>query len=175
MREVKFQRHPGQQTLEMLDIVTDLYTAIKSEDPDGSDEIFSRSSFITRTRKQACDSEFELVSATAGGMLVGFSFGYPFAPGKWWADSSEPAPEVLRASKFAVIELDVRKEFRGLGLSKKLLGDLLANRTEDFATLAAIPDTQAYSMYLRWGWHKAGVLGGDGPAMHALIFRLSDG
>jgi GNAT superfamily N-acetyltransferase len=174
MTNVSFKRCTGEQTLAMLDSIADLYADIKAEDPDGSDAIFSRSSFIARTEAQASDAEFRFIGATAGKILAGFSFGYPFRPGKWWADSIPSAsPELLTASKFAVIELDVRKEFRGQGLSKKLLQRLLSDRTEEFATLAAIPGTQAHSMYLRWGWHAAAVLGGDGPVMDALLLRLS--
>jgi GNAT superfamily N-acetyltransferase len=174
MTEVDFEQYSGKRTLGILDEIADMYTAIKSDDPDGSDPIFSRSSFISRIEEQARDPEFQFVGATAHKLLVGFSFGYPFRPGRWWADSTPAASrELLEASKFAVIELDVRKEFRGRGLSKELLRRLLAGRTEEFATLAAIPGTQAHGMYLRWGWQKAAMLGGDGPAMDALLLPLS--
>jgi GNAT superfamily N-acetyltransferase len=172
MTEIVFERHSGGQTLAMLDTIADLYTAIHSEDPRESGGIFSRPSFMARTRMQALDAGFGLITAVADDTLAGFSFGYPFPRGRWWADSTPPDPDVLNSAKFAVIELDVEKTYRGQGLAKKLLGNLLANRAEEFATLAAIPDTQAWAMYLRWGWHKAAMLGGEGPAMDALLLPL---
>lgn len=82
------------------------------------------------------------------------------------------APEVLAASKFAVIELDVVKSYRGQGLGKALLQEILANRHERFATLAALPGTQAHAMYLRWGWRNVGIIGGAGPVMDAMLLPL---
>ena len=98
MTEVTFEQHTGEQTLAMLDDLTDLYVEIHS--------------------------------------------------GRW-SDSTPPPGEVLESSKFAVIELDVRRSHRGQGLGGKLLEKLLEDRPEKYATLAAIPNSLAHGMYVR--------------------------
>jgi GNAT superfamily N-acetyltransferase len=171
MTEATYARHTGKQTLAMLDELTDLYLETHSEQPYHDDPIFSRSQFIDRTTDQAKRPGFELVTVRAGDTLAGFSFGLPFAAGSWWADCTMPPQHILRAAKFAVIELDVRRVYRGQGWGKALLDTLLSERSEPYATLAAIPESPAYAMYERWGWYKVGVFT-DEPVMDALALPL---
>jgi hypothetical protein len=49
---------------------------------------------------------------------------------------------------------------------------LLDNRSEKFATLAALLDAPAYEMYKRWGWFKVGEFT-EGPPMDALVFEIN--
>ncbi|SRR5260370_12295382 len=149
MSDTTFDRHSGEQMLAMLESVADLYAEIHSGSPEYSFPMYSRLSFLARTASQARHAGFELVTATADGALVGFSFGYPFPPGKWWGNCSPMGDDIGDSSKFAVIELDVQSAYRGRGLSKNLLKELLDSRTERYATLAAIPGSQAHSMYKR--------------------------
>jgi GNAT superfamily N-acetyltransferase len=86
-------------------------------------------------------------------------------------DCTRPAREVLDAKKFAVIDLAVRRDFQGKGIGKRLLGELLSGRTETFATLAATPGSMAHAMYIRWGWHTAGVFETP-PVMDAMLIAL---
>jgi GNAT superfamily N-acetyltransferase len=171
MTEVTLERHSGAQMLARLDAFADLYDEIHSEDPTETDPMFSRPSFVARTTQQAQEPGFELVTARTGDVLAGFSFGYPFPAGRWWADCPPPPSDVLSARKFAVIELDVRKTHRGQGLSKILLTELLAGRTEEYAILAATPGSQAHAMYLRWGWYTAGQFETP-PVMDAMVLPL---
>jgi GNAT superfamily N-acetyltransferase len=157
----------------MLDQILDLYLEINSENPDEDYEIFSRSSFIERTTVQAKREGFQLITATSGDVLAGFSFGYPMADGRWWSNCPPPPEEILLNSKFAVIELDVRKTYRGHGIGKKLLDTLLSGRPEKYATLAALPTSPAYAMYERWGWYSVGVFD-DEPIMNAMVIPLKD-
>lgn len=171
---VLFERHSGEQTLAMLEEITDFYEEIHSEDADDeSHDLFSRPTFIARTTSQARTNGFELVTASLTGFLVGFSFGYPFPPGQWWGECTPPPKEVLNSSKFAVIELNVRKAYQGQGIGKKLLDKLLAARPEKFATLATITGSTANAMYLRWGWHKVGFFVTP-PPMDALVIPLRE-
>jgi GNAT superfamily N-acetyltransferase len=156
----------------MVDDIADLYAEIHTETPLDADPLFSRPNFMARINREVRHPGFELVAVTLNGALVGFSFGYPFARGRWWAHSADPPREVFRASKFAVIELDVQRIYRGHGLGRRLLTELLASRTEQFATLAAIPDSPAQAMYLLWGWQKVGIIGGEGPVMDAMLLPL---
>lgn len=171
MTNIAFERYTGEQTLAMLEDIADLYSSIRTERQD-ADPIFSRESFITRTSAQAVKTGFEFIAARKAAEWAGFSFGYSMLPGEWWADATPQEPDVLAASKIAVIELDVVKSYRGQGLSKALLQELLANRSESFATLASLPGTQANAMYLRWGWRKVGIIGGEGPVMDAMLLPL---
>jgi GNAT superfamily N-acetyltransferase len=56
-----------------------------------------------------------------------------------------------------VIELGVHADFRGRGYSRQLVGALLADRPEAFASLISRPGAQAHAMYQRWGWKKVGA------------------
>jgi GNAT superfamily N-acetyltransferase len=156
----------------MLDNVADLYAEIHSGSPEYDYPMYSRPGFLTRTSNQARQPGFELVSMTEDGVLAGFSFGYSFPPGKWWDNCTQMPDNIRDTSKFAVIELDVHSPYRGRGLSRKLLNELLGNRTENYATLAAIPGSQAHSMYLRWGWYKVGEFPNP-PVMDALVLPLT--
>jgi len=169
MSDLAYNRHSGEQMLSMLYEVANLYDVIHSDMPEEQGGIFSRQSFLMRTAGQAQAPGFELVTATSGDLLIGFSFGHPMPSGRWWVDCT-PAPQgILSASKFAVIELDVRKSHRRQGIAKKLLGMLLRDREEDFATLASTPGTVANDMYKRWGWYQVGTFT---DSMEALVFPM---
>jgi GNAT superfamily N-acetyltransferase len=172
MTGVIFHRRNGEHAIAMLSEITDFYEKIRSEEPeDGTHDLFTRQSFISRTTAQAEKSGFELVTAVTGAALTGFSFGYPLSPGQWWGECTPAPDEVLNASKFAVIELNVRKEIRRQGIGKRLLGELLGNRGEQFATLATSTGSEANLMYLRWGWRKVGYFVTP-PPMDALVISL---
>jgi len=172
MTEATYTRHSGEQALAMLPELTDIYLAARVNNPQRDDPLFSRPQFVARTEKQAHSPGFELVTVHVAESLAGFSFGLPFAAGRWWADATPPPEPVLKATKFAVIELDIHPSHQGQGLSRPLLDALLTPRSEDYATLAAIPGASPQAMYERWGWYKAGTIGGEGPAMDAMLKDL---
>ena len=121
----------------MLEELADAYEAARRDDPEHGDPLFSRHSFLARTEGQARRDGFELVTMRAGDRLAGFGFGFPFGVGRWWADADQPPEQILAASEFAVIELDVLPAYRGRGWAKALLRMLLGERREAYATLAA--------------------------------------
>lgn len=170
MAEFIYERRSGAQTLDMLDDIADLYDEIRSEYIERHD-IFSRASFVTRTDSQARKPGFDLITAASHGLLAGFSFGYPIPSGDWWSECSPPPPDVLNSAKFAVIELDVRKEYRRRGIGKRLLDMLLGSRDEKFATLACLRGSSAQAMYERWGWYKVATFE-DLPPMDAMLIPL---
>lgn len=171
MTDAIIQRLSGEQTRAVLDDIADVYIDAHSGNADEDDEMFSRPSFISRTESQAQMAGFELITATSENTVIGFSFGYQFSPGQWWSDCTPPTQEILDSTKFAVIELSVRRGCQGRGIGKKLFTELLAHRDEDFATLAATPGSQAYAMYERWGWNRVGTFETP-PIMDALGIRL---
>jgi GNAT superfamily N-acetyltransferase len=171
MTEATYARHTSEQALVMLGELTDLYLETHSEESYHDDPLFSRSQFVERTENQAGHEGFELVTVRAGDVLAGFSFGLPFAAESWWAACTQPPEHILRATKFAVIELDVRRAYRGHGWGKALLNTLLSKRPEAYATLATIPESPAHAMYERWGWYKVAVFT-DAPVMDAMVTEL---
>jgi ribosomal protein S18 acetylase RimI-like enzyme len=172
--DISFGRYSGEQLREILDAVIGLYLEIQSERAGEHYDMFSRASFIERTSSQAQKVGFELIAATSRNSLIGFSFGYSLPAGQWWADCTPPPQDVLVNSKFAVIELNVRKPCRGHGVGKRLLDILISGRSEKYATLAARPDSPAHANYIRWGWYTVGIFETP-PVMDAMVRILPSG
>ncbi|GLZ09715.1 N-acetyltransferase [Actinomadura sp. NBRC 104412] len=172
MTDATYTHHTGEQTLEMLPELTEVYLAARKDDPHRDDPLFSREQFTARTQAQAHSPGFDLVTIHVAGALAGFSFGFRFPAGGWWADATPPPDPILTATKFAVIELDIHHAHQGQGLAHPLLDALLTTRTEDYATLATIPGSPAHAMYERWGWYTIGTIGGEGPVMDAMLKDL---
>ncbi|GAA3808895.1 hypothetical protein GCM10022226_31450 [Sphaerisporangium flaviroseum] len=135
------------------------YLEIQAEPPYNSNPNASRERYLERTRRQVDNPGFHLVSAgDEGGRLIGWTFGLPFAAGRWWGGDNTPAPdEVLQAEKFAVIELNVILKERGKGYGRRLLEELLGARPEPWAMLLSLPAAPAHDMYEHLGWHVAGT------------------
>lgn len=170
--DVAMSVHGRRDTLAVLDEVADLYEPVYAEPPYNAAAKYSRARFLDRTRDQVLASGFRLVAARRGGGLVGFAFGFSMMPGAWWANASQPPREVLDADKYAVVELVVARPERDRGLGRRLLDELLAERPERFATLAAVVDADAYAMYRRWGWETAGEFRAEPPFSDALVLPL---
>lgn len=173
LSEIDLRADDGRAALDLLDELADLYVQVYAEPPYDSARKYSRARFVQRTRQQAVASGFTLITAWRSDALVGFAFGFAMPPGTWWGNASSPPPEVLEAPKVAVIELIVSKAERGRGIGRALLDALLGDRPERYATLAAVLGADAYDMYLRWGWQKAGEFRAEPPFSDALVLPLS--
>lgn len=144
----------------LLDEMAEVYEEVYTEPPYESGALWQRHAFLDRTRRQATRDGFEIVSARSeGGELIGYSFGVPFAQGRWWSgDASTPPHELLAASKFAPIELIVRAPWRGRGIGHVMHDRLLANRPEQYAILTAVPNcarpTPVSTLGLETGRHR---------------------
>ena len=173
--EYSLGRGDGAVALAIIDELTKLYAEVYAEPPYSSSPLYEEQAFISRTTRQADREEFAIVLARdSGGQLIGFSFGLPFQPGKWWAGDATPPPEeLLSAAKFAVIELVVKVEWRGHGLGGRLLSDLLRERPEKYAILTADPDAPARQIYTHWGWEQIGTARhtDDASVMDQLVLR----
>jgi ribosomal protein S18 acetylase RimI-like enzyme len=103
---------------------------------------------------------FMLAVARHGGYLVGFAAGMPLRPStSWWRKLTAPLPEAdtdeYPGRTFALAQLAVRPAWRRQGVGRELHDLLLAERSEERATLTVAPDASAAQRAFRaWGWQK---------------------
>lgn len=135
--------------------------------------------FGERLDNYANDPTFSLVTGRLGGTLIGYAFGGTLtANTRWWTGLRDTTdPDVTRETDnrtFAFRELLVRKGYQRLGYAHRLHDALLADRTEERATLLVRVDNQARQLYLRWGWTIAGTMQPfpDSPIMAAMLRPL---
>lgn len=173
MGDVELVRYRGPEAARALseesEEYAEAYTEIYAEPPYDSGPLYSRERFLERTGRQVHRPGFELLAAVDAGSraLAGFCFGFRFEAGTWWGgEASAPPAEVVDADKVAVIELILRKAYRGRGCGKALLEAFLAGREEPWATLLAHPAAPAHAKYERWGWRKVGTVR---PAPDAVV------
>lgn len=138
----------------MIEELADVYVDARTEPTFAKDPLWKRESFVSRTRLQVGHEGFSLVAAYAEGTLVGFSFGFPIGPGRWFQGDTEPPQEILNATKFAIIELDVRRAWQARGIASALFHRLLEGRPEEYGMLGSLPGTRMRAVYERWGWRK---------------------
>ncbi|MBB4704584.1 GNAT family N-acetyltransferase [Sphaerisporangium siamense] len=132
---------------------------IRTEPPYNAGPLYQRQRYTDRTSKQVASEGFALVSARdRAGALAGFAFGFRMPAGRWWGGNTTPVAELVDVDKFAVIELNLRKEYRGKGYGRKLLEELLAARPEQWAMLLSLPAAPAHAMYEHLGWEVVGTV-----------------
>lgn len=173
----QLRRHDGGQTMAMMEPLADAYLLGYADDPDIGHSIYARDEFTERTTRQASSPGFTLVTAhDQTGTLAGFTFGLPFAGGRWWRGRLDAPPDqrLLAPNKFAVIELVILPAARGVRLATRLMGAVLRDRPEPFATLLADHEGHARSIYDHWGWKQVGTVrpAADVPPLDILIRTL---
>lgn len=145
-------------TAALNDELAEVYMAIRAEPPYNSAPLYDKDRFLERTRQQITVPGFHLVTVRDGEVLAGFAFGLPFTAGRWWGGETTPGPaEVVATDKYAVIELNLLKQYRGRGIGRELLAELLAARPEPYAMLLSRPEAVAHAIYEHWGWQVVGT------------------
>nr|WP_062341854.1 GNAT family N-acetyltransferase [Herbidospora sakaeratensis] len=117
-------------------------------------------------RRLSEDPSFSVAMAWQGGEPVGYAYGHRLPPGHgWWRAIPEPLPAAFTAEwdgrTFALVSLAVVTDWRGHGIGRTLLDNLLGSRTEERAVLSVQPTalgTQEF--YRRLGWR---LIGRNGP------------
>jgi GNAT superfamily N-acetyltransferase len=158
----------------VFDEVAALYV-VAYDEPQIPGTVVHIDEFTQRTHEQATRQGFTLITARhINGTLVGFSFGFRFEPGQWWRDSPPPPTDLLDQAKFAIIELVVREDSRGQGLSRRLIQAVTEARPESIATLWSDPKDLARSIYDHWGWTQVSLTDATDahPSWHVLIHPL---
>lgn len=159
-----------------MEQLADAYMEGYADDPDIGRSIYARDEFVRRTTRQAQADGFVLVTAHTNEQWSGFSFGLRFPAGRWWSGKLEDPPpdEPLMSDKFAVIELVVLPDARGVGLATRLMSAVLQDRPQPWATLLADQSGHARSIYDRWGWVRTGTVrpAPDVPPLDILVHPL---
>ncbi|WP_329091542.1 MULTISPECIES: GNAT family N-acetyltransferase [unclassified Streptosporangium] len=176
MNEIVFRALVGDAVATVLsDPYVDLYLATRAEPPYNSGPLYRRERYLERTARQVERDGFAAVCAEDGPTMVGFAFGLPLE-GWWGGRATACPPEVAEAGRlFAVIELNVREDYRGRGVGGRLLEELLADQDALYATLLANPAAPAHGMYLRRGWRVVGTVQAapDSMVSDALVLDLA--
>ncbi|GAA2626519.1 hypothetical protein GCM10010411_74330 [Actinomadura fulvescens] len=166
MDDVEFEHLDRDATRAIFSQIQTVYAAAFPE--------YSLDGHRDRTFRQLKVPGFETVTARSNGALIGFVYGLPLGEATGWWRGLEPPRAAdytaeTGARTFAVIDLAVLPEYRGRGLARRLMDELLQGRTEERATLATSPGKpDIQRMYQRWGWREVGrVPGGEGATQTA--------
>lgn len=151
---VTYSHHDGESSTHVVPALVNLYGVVYAEPPylEGPDEI---DRFRAGIKEESTRAGFALVTAYDGEQLVGAAYGWTMSAGSWWSRADRDAPSEIRdAAKFAIKEWVVHPQRRAEGIGAELIGRLLRDRQERWATLASDPRSAARSMYERAGWRQ---------------------
>ncbi|MBB5911718.1 ribosomal protein S18 acetylase RimI-like enzyme [Nocardia transvalensis] len=186
-KDINFEHYTAAQARELRPDVEDIFRGSYIDTIESGEPFESPEAFMTRFDTYTDPNRpagFELVMARIDGEPIGQAWGWPLTSGThWWdglqLDDGDPTAFTAETGvrTFALSEIMVRKAFTGRGIARALHDELLDSRSEQRATLLVRPDNRrAYATYLRWGWHRIGVLKPDwpnAPQFDALV-RASD-
>jgi GNAT superfamily N-acetyltransferase len=140
--------------------------------------------FAGRFLVQRRQPGFVLAEARHGGYLVGYAAGMPLRPStSWWRELTAPLPGQVTAEHpgrtFLLADLLVRRSWRRQGIGRALHDLILADRTEERATLAVLPAAApAQQAFRAWGWRKVArtrAAGPGSPVADVLLITLLAG
>jgi ribosomal protein S18 acetylase RimI-like enzyme len=154
----------------LLDELCDAYADAYGVVP-GEDIAVKTDAFRNRATKALGARNYSLVTARAGGELIGFAFGYSLRPDRGWWDGLTPEPPEGFAAEtgdrtVVLAEIEVRRAWQGKGVGRAVHDAFLAERREERATLSTGPSADAArALYERWGWQRVGTVPG-GPGAY---------
>ncbi|MCX5069450.1 GNAT family N-acetyltransferase [Micromonospora lupini] len=173
------RRYSADEAKGLLDQLVDLYLEVYV----GSGEFYSEDRYRRQLDLHMQRSGWELVTATIGGAIVGYIYGFPLPPEtQWWEGIHEPVPpgftEEDGTRTFALSELLVHRAWRRQGIAAALHNVLVTSRTEARTTLLVHPDNAtAQTAYRSWGWRKVTELQPQwkGAPTFAVLVHISGG
>jgi ribosomal protein S18 acetylase RimI-like enzyme len=170
--DVTLAHHDGGQAADLLDELCDAYADAYGAVP-GEDAGQKSDAFRDRATKALQMPNYSLVTARAGGQMVGFVFGYSLRPGRGWWDGLQPEPpegftDETGSRTVVLAEIEVRRDWQGRGVGRALQDGFLSQRSEERATLATNPKAASnQALYERWGWQKVGSVPGKPGAYYS--------
>ncbi|WP_307799183.1 GNAT family N-acetyltransferase [Micromonospora antibiotica] len=166
MSDVTYARLGAEAAGGLMDELCEVYADAYGQVP-GEDATVKVDAFRGRALAALGARNYELVTARAGGELVGFVFGYSLRQDRDWFAGLQPAPEEgftdERGGERTVVlaEIEVRKAWQGRGIGRGLHDSFLRGRREERATLTANPvATATHVLYEGWGWQRVGSIPG---------------
>ncbi|WAZ26957.1 GNAT family N-acetyltransferase [Streptomyces cinnabarinus] len=165
MAEVAYERHEGAEAARQLDAFLHAYEEVYEEPPycEGPSDV---AEFIEHYQAQTQRPGMRLLLAREDGEVVGFTYGYYLAADtRWWHNLQDVKllEDFTREDgrrTFVIIELAVRKPWRGRGIAAGLHARLLDGVDAERVTLTMRPEPEAapaQSAYASWGYRKVGV------------------
>jgi GNAT superfamily N-acetyltransferase len=155
-------------------LFVDLYREVYAEPPYLETEEHV-AAYEQRSAEESCRPGFALVIAEIGTEMVGYAYGHSLSADEWWPEADHEPVEAKGRTKFAVIELAVRKSYRGRGIGMRLMKTLLDGRPEQLATLCSNPAAPARQIYQRLGWRPVAIAYPPGiPPMDVLVLPLRE-
>ncbi|GHJ43677.1 acetyltransferase [Catellatospora sp. TT07R-123] len=162
MTDVTYTRLNDEAAAGVMDQLCEVYADAYGEVP-GEDTTVKSSAFRDRATSALSARNYQLVTASVDGELVGFVFGYSLRQDRDWFVGLAPAPEPgftdERGGERTVVlaEIEVRKAWQGKGVGRGLHDTFLSGRHEERATLSANPvATATHALYEGWGWQRVG-------------------
>jgi ribosomal protein S18 acetylase RimI-like enzyme len=158
LSDVTIRRHSGAEAGALADRVVGLFAAVFGEPPylRGPGDVVR---FGELFREETARPGFRLVTAEAGGELVGFAYGHSLSADTRWWDGIDPRPDdaFVDGRTFVIKELGVAAAWRRRRVGRRLHDALLDGRTEQRATLTVRPEAEpAVAAYQAWGWEAVG-------------------
>lgn len=160
----------------LLDIYAEVYAKAAENDPFASVDRFAQGLDGWSSRPGwTCTVGYD------GETAVGYAYGAPLpSDAKWWRGLLTEVPadvvEETGTRTYALSELMVRTPWRKTGAARRLHDALLAERTEERATLLVDQEhPKVRALYESWGWHTLGDLRPrlpDAPLFHAMLLPL---
>lgn len=177
--EAVITTYGGEESEQTFDIVRALYSEVYAEPPylEGPADF---DDFGQSLPRRAAAPGFRIVVAYVANEAVGFALGHELgARTRWWDGALAALPDDLTSEwsgrTFAVIELAVRKPWRGRGYATQLHAHLVAGLGVERLTLLVRPDAEpAHRAYEAWGYEPVGQVQpfDDGPIYDAMLRPL---
>jgi ribosomal protein S18 acetylase RimI-like enzyme len=161
--DVTLSYHESDEATKLLEQLCDVYADAYGVEQDGE----KTSAFRTRAIKALERPRYGLIVAQDNNQIIGFAFGYALPADTFWWDGLTPAgPEGFTTEDgtrtFVLAEIEVRRAWQGKGVGRALNDAILGRRSEERATLATGPNTDAaQALYEHWNWQPVGKILGE--------------